>query len=87
MERINKDSIYEILEPAGRAGMHIESITLHLINRFSEIFDEQPLERLKVKQKVKRILTYYLGVRFARVNNSVTGKTRKGRYRTIKRRN
>jgi hypothetical protein len=58
MERINKDSIYEILEPAGRAGMHIESITLHLINRFSEIFEDQQFEMLKVNQKLIRFFTY-----------------------------
>jgi hypothetical protein len=85
MQRINKESIYEILHGAGRSGLHVEIITLHLLNRFSELFDPSPLDREKVKIKVNRILLADTkkkrGRIFAHVMNPKTGKPFKGRYR------
>jgi hypothetical protein len=88
MERINKESIYDVLEQAGRRGLHITSITLLLVNRFTQLFDEAPLDKNKVKLKVRRILLYEVQKKrnglFVRVKDPKTQKYRRGRYRVAK---
>ncbi|MDR3251666.1 MAG: hypothetical protein LBT42_08410 [Tannerella sp.] len=85
MERINRESIAEILKMAGQKGLHVETLALHLINRYSDIFGKFVLEPRKVKTKVNRILLADVnkksGSLFSRVPNPETGKYYKGRYR------
>ncbi|MDR1762885.1 MAG: hypothetical protein LBR64_02850 [Dysgonamonadaceae bacterium] len=85
MERINRESIYEILQPAGSSGLQVEIIALHLINKFLGLFDAKPLDREKVKSKVNRILLADVkrkrGSVFARAINPKTGRPFRGRYR------
>jgi len=85
MQRINRESIYETLQIAGKRGLHIDILTLHLLNKFSELFDPNPLVKEKVKIKVNRILLSDVnkkkGSIFARVINPKTQKNYKGRYR------
>lgn len=89
MHRINRESIYEVLEHAGRAGLHVNLIALHLINRLTELFDSEPLDREEVKLKVNRILLAESkkkrGGMFAHLLNPKTGKPFKGRYRVRQR--
>jgi len=86
MERINRESICEILKPAGNRGLNVSVITIHLMNRFSaQLFNEAPLKREAVRAKVKRILAYEARKRrggyFVRVKDPKTGKVIRGRYK------
>ncbi|MDR2472394.1 MAG: hypothetical protein LBD53_02360 [Tannerella sp.] len=89
MNRINRQSIYEVLEPAGMQGLHISIIALHLVNKFLNIFEPKPLDRDEVQRKVHKILLYETSSKrsqsysrmFARVINPKTGMKIQHRYR------
>jgi hypothetical protein len=88
MERINKDSISDILSESTQ-GLHVSDIAVNLINKYSEgLFpDEEPLNMENVREKVNRILANEVKKPdsiFAKVKNPKTKKDRKGFYRLKK---
>ena len=84
MERINKESIADVLRESKKE-LHVRDISTHLINKYSgELFDETPLIFEKVLEKVNRILnseTKKSDSIFAKAKNPKTKKDRKGFYR------
>jgi hypothetical protein len=86
MDRINKQSIYEILSLyEARKGLHTSSIAKHLLYKHTSLFDDSPpLNYDEVLKRVKSILTSdvtTLKGLFERVINPDTGKPRRSYYK------
>jgi hypothetical protein len=84
MERINKESIREVLDGA-KYGLYVDDIATQLVNKFSDVFSEkEPLEFEKVKSKSNGILlseTKKPNGIFTKVKNPKTNKYKKGIYK------
>ncbi|MDR3252703.1 MAG: hypothetical protein LBT35_03960 [Tannerella sp.] len=89
MNRINKQSIYEILSQGNaNKGMHTDVIATHLFNRYNSFFeDAQPLNYDEILKRIKVILTADVYTRkgfFARVINASKNKPRRGYFKIRK---
>ncbi|MDR1601775.1 MAG: hypothetical protein LBS42_05035 [Tannerella sp.] len=93
MERINKESIAELLlEKSARGGLHVSDIAANLVNRLSDglFFESPPLNKDAVQEKVNRILnneSKKAAGDFVHVKNPKTGKPQKGVYRLKRKKN
>ncbi|MDR1884254.1 MAG: hypothetical protein LBR26_15960 [Prevotella sp.] len=92
MERINKESVSEILAES-KDGLHVKDITTHLINKYSnDLFNQsEHLDYEKVLKRVNGILANDVkkGINsiFSKVKNPKTKKDKKGEYKLKQKRN